>query len=317
MNTPTRPAKRPLKKAPVTRPTETELTPPTKPKAVKKITASNNHFDEFQSVQSKHGTFIMLYSEPGMGKTTLAAQFEKPIFVCTSGEQGIYLYVTRKVVDPTIQIITLEPLYAHDEIPPGTGHPGYNKLMKILQTFRDEAHDLKTLVLDSASGMQDLCYQHCASKLFGGDIDGKDFNSYFAGYSKAAESFWSSEIMATLLEIVAKGLNVVILAHATYKPVDNPVGPDFNQFRPELDKNIWRYTKKDLHGVFFMGQEVQVAVDTKTKKKTALGERRFIGLTPSTYYVAKSWCTPEGETQVECGSSAAETWAALKPILGI
>ena len=109
----------------------------------------------------------------------------------------------------------------------------------------------------------------------------------------------------------------MLLAHSTYKDVDNPVGPNFKQFIPELDKNIWKYTKKDLHGVFFMGQEMQVVVDTKTKKKQAMGDRRFIGLTPSTYYVAKSWCTPEGVTEIDCGESAAETWTNLKSNIGL
>lgn len=301
----TSPPPRPIKRAPV---------PPT---ARPSITASSQSiFEDLIDAKPQHGRFLMLYSPPGMGKTTLAAQFPAPVFITTSGEQGIYLYKERNLVHSDIPIIQLEPLAPHDEIPAG-GHPGYLRCMTAMQRFRDGNHDRQTLVIDSTSGLQDICYQHCASMLFDGDMDSKDFTAYYAGYTKAAEAFWSSELLSTMLEIVAKGYNVVLIAHSTYKPVNNPNGPDYDQYRPELDKNIWKYTSKDLHGVFFLGQEIMVSIDQKTKKKSTVGDRRFIGLSPTTYYTAKSWCTPEGMTEIDCGESAKETWSKLKEALGM
>ena len=84
-----------------------------------------------------------------------------------------------------------------------------------------------------------------------------------------------------------------------------------------VDALTVEYTKKDLHGVFFLGQEVQVSIDSKTKKKSAIGDRRFIGLAPSPYYVAKSWCTPDGTSEIDCGANAQETWQNLKAVLGM
>jgi hypothetical protein len=60
-----------------------------------------------------------------------------------------------------------------------------------------------------------------------------------------------------------------------------------------------------------------VSIDQKTKKKNTVGDRRFIGLSPTTYYTAKSWCTPEGVTEIDCGESAKETWSKLKEALGM
>jgi hypothetical protein len=303
MNTPTRPV--PAKRA---------SSPPTRPTVV---ASSQNIFEDLIDDKPKHGRFLMLYSPPGMGKTTLAAQFPKPMFITTSGEQGIYLYKERKLVPSDIPIVQLEPLFAHEDIPAASGHPGYNRCMSAMTRFRDGQHDRETLVIDSTSGLQDICYQHCASVLFDGDMDSKDFTAYYAGYTKAAEAFWSSKLLATMLEIVAKGYNVVLIAHSTFKPVNNPNGPDYDQYRPELDKNIWKYTSKDLHGVFFLGQEIMVSIDQKTKKKNTVGDRRFIGLSPTTYYTAKSWCTPEGMNEIDCGESAKETWSKLKEALGM
>lgn len=308
-STPPRPAKR----APVPTGTIAKTTLQKRPT----IVASDNPFDDMIEERPKHGRFLMLYGPPGLGKTTLAAQFPKPMFITTSGEQGIYLYKERGMVSKDMPIVQLDPLFAHGDIPTSGGHPGYLRCKLALERFRDKTHNFETAVIDSASGLQDLCYQHCASMLFGGDMDSKEFTAYYAGYSKAAEAFWSSEILAIILEIVAKGKNVILIAHSTFKTINNANGPDYEQFRPELDKGFLKYVSKDLHGMFFMGNEVMVTIDQKTKKKNAVGDRRFIGMAPMTYYMAKSWCTPDDVTEIDCGSSAAETYAKLAAVLGM
>jgi DNA polymerase III delta prime subunit len=313
MTVPTRPTKR--APAPPQRPAPT--TKPPAAKALPSHSASRNPFEDMIEDRPAHGRFLMLYGPPGMGKTTLAAKFPKCAFITTSGEQGIYLYKEKGLVSKDMPIVQLDPLFPHDQIPAGTGHPGYQRCLLALERFRDKDHDFKTMVIDSVSGLQDLCYQHCASTLYSGDMDSKEFTAYFAGYTKAAEAFWSSEILKTILEIVAKGLNVVLLAHSTFKPVQNANGPDYDQYRPELDKGFLKYVSKDLHGMFFMGQEIMVSIDQKTKKKTTMGDRRFIGMAPTTYYLAKSWCTPEGVTEIDCGDSADATYKKLAEVLGM
>jgi len=299
-----------------TPPIKRRPTPPqSTTKAMPTLTASTGSFDDLIDTRTSQGKFLMIYGEPGEGKTSLSAQFPNPLFITTSGEQGIFLLKQRKVVDTTIPIIVLDELFPHDQIPDGTGHPGWIKCLETLTRFRDNSHGLKTLVVDSTSGLQDLCFQHCASVQYSGDMDGDQFNGFSRGYTKAAESYWSSEFLPLCLAIVAKGLNVVLVAHSTYRQVENPSGPDYNRFQPALGKQIWDFTKKDLHGLFYLGREVMVSVDAKTKKKNTVGDRRFIGVSPSTYYVAKTWCTPNDEMEV--GNSAAETWKNLRVALGM
>lgn len=297
------------------------LRPPMRPKAVGSpvkpvVNAGQNPFADLTADIGKHGRFLMIYSEAGEGKTTLAANFPDPLFIVTSGEQGIQLYRQQGLIPKTVPVIPLDPLFEQNLIPSG-GHPGWLKLIDAMERFSDQSHDRKTLVIDSTSGLQDLCFQHCASMLFDGQMNSKDFVDFYRGYTKAAEAFWAGKFLPLCLEIVAKGFNVVLIAHSTVKPVANPVGPDFDQYRPALYGKVFEYTKKDLHGLFFLGREIRVAIDAKTKKKSATGDRRFIGLSPSTYYVAKTWCTPQGLTEIECGETAKETYAALAPALGM
>lgn len=291
--------------------------PTAKPAVQPSIKAGSNPFADLMEESSNHGRFLMIYSEAGEGKTTLAAQFPSPMFVTTSGEQGIQLYRQQGLVPKSVPVIPLAPLFDHQNIPSGSGHPGWLKLVETLERFKDADHAYQTLVIDSTSGLQDLCFQHGASVLFDGDMTGKDYSDFYRGYSKSAENFWAGEFLPLCLAIVAAGKNVVLIAHSTFKTVSNPVGPDFDQFRPALMKSIFEYTKKDLHGIYFLGREIRVTIDSKTKKKSATGDRRFIGLSPNPYYVAKSWVTPQGVNEIECGENARETWAVLKEAIGL
>lgn len=276
---------------------------------------ANSAFDDLVEDLPQHGKFLMLYSEAGMGKTTLAACFPSPVFITTAGEQGIHLYKQRGLVDKKIPVIGLDPPQANEDIVAGQGSPGWNKLLTALERFASGNHDKKTLIIDSVSGLQDLCFQHCASMLFGGDMNDKEFTSFFKGYAKAAEQYWGPQFLRQCLEIVKKGYNVILIAHSAPKEVENPTGPNYTRYEPSLSKPIWSLTKKDLHGVYFMGQEVLVAVDAKTKSKKTQSMRRFIGCSPSTYYIAKSWCTTEGTVEIDCGDTAQETFTKLQEVL--
>ena len=281
------------------------------------VTAGANPFEDLIDDTVKHGKFLMIYSEAGEGKTTLAAQFPSPMFIVTSGEQGVYLYRQQGKIPQSVPVVQLDPLLPHGQIPAGTGHPGWLKCIATMERFRDADHDRKTLIIDSTSGLQDLCFQHGASMLFDGDMDGKEFTDFYRGYTKSAEAFWSGVFLPLCLEIVAKGYNVILIAHSSFKTQANPTGPDYDQLRPNLYSRIFDYTKKDLHGIFLLGREIAVTIDQKTKAKKTMGDRRFIGLSPSPYYVAKTWCTPEGMTEIDCGDSPSATWSRLKEALGM
>lgn len=310
MNTPTKPRPRPPGAAPAA------ATKPANRPAMA-IPKASSVFDDLLEEVPDHGKFLMLYSEAGMGKTTLAGCFPDPIFITTAGEQGIHIYKQKGIADKKMPVISLPALQPDEEIPVEDGSPGWLKLIDAMKRFLEGQHTKKTLIIDSVSGLQDLCFQHCASKLFGGRMNSKDYTDFYRGYTKAAEQFWSGEFLPLCLAIVKKGYNVVLIAHSTSKEVDNPTGPNYMRYEPALNKQIWERTKKDLHGCYFLGQQILVAVDNKARTKKAQAERRFIGLTPSTYYIAKSWCTTEGVTEIDCGETAAETYTKLAEVLSM
>jgi DNA polymerase III delta prime subunit len=278
--------------------------------------AGSNPFGDLVSPYSQHGLFIMLYGPPGEGKTTVAAQMDKPLFVATAGEQGIHIHKKHKRVDPTIPVIDLPQLFDADCIPANSGHPGWEKAIEVLDRFGSTKHDRKTLVFDSVSGLEQISYQHCASRLFDGKITDPEFTSFARGATMAANVYWQTEFLPRCLELAAKGFNVVLIAHSSFKNTRNPIGPDFDKYRPELGKTVFEVLNKSLQGLFYLGRDVSVMVNQATKKKIVTSDRRFIGLMPSTYYEAKSWLSSSSEGEVECGDTAAETWANLRVVIG-
>jgi AAA domain len=322
MTTKQPPPRSPAKKAPVPsgRMLSVQIGNERPAMAAKVVKSGTDPFADLVGDEEHFGRFLMFYSEAGMGKTTLASQFEKPMFITTSGEHGAAIYKERGLIPRETTIVPLEDVYEQDSIPDGDGHPGWDKCLKTMDRFLNANHGRKTLIIDSVSGLQELCFQHCASKLYKGDMSSKakdGYLSFYGGYIKAAEAYWDAQFLSLCLKIVRKGYNVILLAHSVYRQVDNPVGPDFQQYEPQLFSRIWSFTKKKLHGVYFMGQMVNVTIDEKTKKKKTLGDRRFIGISPSTYYIAKSWVTPTGESEIDCGENAAETYKNLCAVLGM
>jgi hypothetical protein len=307
--------KLPLKKKPVTgsapAKAATKKSSPAKPAVVKAMDNPFNTTTDF----IEPGIFILPYGPPGEGKTTVFAHAPAPLFVHTSDEQGIKQALAKGVVPADVKnwLVELEPLFNTGTAPDKVGHPGWIKLMSTMALFEEGNHDRRTLVIDSTSGLQGICHQHCASKLFKGDMtDPAGFMNYYAGYIKAAEQFWKQEFMVACSRIVAKGYNIILLAHSTLQNEPNPAGADFQIFAPDLDKRIWNETKKSVQGVLFMGRCQSLKKDEKRKTKVS-AEHRFIGVARETWYEAKNWFNLD--EPIDVGSTAKETWDNLNKVL--
>jgi hypothetical protein len=277
-----------------------------------------NPFSDSSTEIKKEGKFILIYSPPGEGKTTLAAQFPDPLFIITHGETGIHSAKRKGVAAKSIPVIELEPLYSQTEIPIGKGHVGWDKCISNVEQFAKGKHDRRTLVIDTTSGLESLCFQHCASLQFDGDMQSRAqdcWNHYAAGPRKAAESYWNGELLTHCINAVGNGLNVVMLGHSALRLQANPNGPDYNVFSPELQKQVFLYTNKVLHHLWFMGRYQEFTTEKGTRKRTVTSSERFIGVQTETWYTAKNW--DNIQEPIICGDSAAKTFAAINSVIPI
>jgi len=296
----------------------------TKRRVVKKAKKPvlSNPFNTLPADSIAPGKFVLIYGEPGCYKTTTAAQAPHCLFVSTHDEKGILEAVQAKVVPPTLKdsIIVLPELAEPDNIPSSGGHPAWNELMNTLDIFAGDDHDYRTLVLDTASGLQSVCHQHCASVLFKGDMnDPKGFMNYQTGYLKSAEQFWNGEFLARCNRITSAGKNIILICHSSRMKIPNYEGSDFDCYAPSLRKganseNIYEYTMRTVSAVLFFGKH-SVVTSNEQKKKRISSEINFIGVSDEGWYKAKNWYNLNSE--IDVGSSAKETWANLSKVLPI
>ncbi len=279
------------------------------------------------AVEPDLGTFMLVYSPPGYGKTTLAAEFPKPVFFTTHDEQGIRVLQKAKVIDPAIPVVMLEALWTGTKYQKYVDHPAWVRLMAGLDDLINTGgievggkhfNDRRTIVVDTISALQSVCWQECISIEYQGDgSSGSEFYSFQKGYEIAAVRYWQEEFLNRCLALVEKGFNVVLLCHATATTVPNPTGPDYQEWRPTLQSakaasNILALTTRCVHNILFLynSQEFGKADESKKKSRTVVKQfHRMVGCTTSTWFMAKNWLGLQED--IPAGDSPAQTFAAI------
>ena len=154
----------------------------------------------------------VIYGSEGIGKSTLASQMPEPLFIDIEGGTA-QLDVMRIDTPTSWPMLTSEVDYIRD-------HP-----------------DLcKTLVIDTADRAQALCE---AALLLETGVDSieKVGGGYGKGYSMLLEKF-RKDLLYRLDEVIARGINVVLLAHAVMRKQESPDDPPFDRWELNLSKKL-------------------------------------------------------------------------------
>lgn len=190
---------------------------------------------------------ILLYGTEGIGKSTWAAGSPTPLIVQIRGER-LPVSVAHK---PRVAIETLEDLFA------------------LITEFRRETHEYQTLVIDSASGLEQIIYD--AVKIEG-KVDA--IEEYGGGYGKGftrGQEFLSRVLSQLELLQREKSIHIIILGHAVMKLFKNPEGDDY-------DRYILRCNDKFAGLLIQWPDEVLFAkYDVITRKVSAKAKAKPIG----------------------------------------
>lgn len=147
---------------------------------------------------------ICIYGGHGIGKSTLASQFPKPIFIST--EDGL------DALD-----VTSFPKAAH-----------VNDVVASIKTLIKEDHDFKTVVIDSVDWLvEPLIVSNVEST-----HEAKDL-AYGKGQMMIAEEF--REILEGLDVLrIKRNMNVVLIAHAAVVRFEDPRTEPYDRYQPKL-----------------------------------------------------------------------------------
>jgi GTPase SAR1 family protein len=189
---------------------------------------------------------IVIYGPEGIGKTTFASKFPEPLFIDTEGSTK-HIDVSRFPAPSSWQMLLSEV----DEV---INDPGL----------------CKTLVIDTADWAEVMCIRHvCESK----HVAGIEDINYGKGYVYVKEEF--GRLLNKLSDLTAKGVNVVVTAHAMMRKFEQPdeMGA-YDRWELKLNKQTAPLLKEWPDALLFANYRTHVVEVNGTKK--AQGGKRVM-----------------------------------------
>lgn len=204
---------------------------------------------------------VVIYGPEGIGKSTLAAHFPRPVFIDTEGS-------TR-----------------HMEVSRTPKPSSWTMLKEQVQYFRNNLDLCSTLVIDTADWAEQLCIESiCADK----KLTGIEDMGYGKGYVYLAEEY--GRLLNLLEEVVGNGVHVVLNAHAAMRKFEQPdeMGA-YDRWELKLQKKTAALVKEWADLLLFASYKtISVATDEKGKKFKAQGGRRVMYTTHHPCWDAKN-----------------------------
>ncbi len=207
---------------------------------------------------------VGIYGQPGIGKTTLAAEFPNPVFVDV--EDGSNQLPVARLPRPT----------------------SWEMLLDEVREVRDGNVPCSSLVIDTADAAENLCIRHVCSEH---NWAGLESPGYGKGYTYAAEEF--GKLLDLLGEVVDGGRNVVVVAHAMARKFERPDEEGaYDRYEPKLSKKVAPMYKEWCDMLLFCDYKTYVETesnkDGKITKAKAKGGKRIIRTTHHPCWDAKN-----------------------------
>jgi len=202
----------------------------------------------------------VIYGCEGVGKSTFASKFPKPIFVDLEGGTA-HLDIQRVAELETWEdfLSTINELIAD--------HSGF-----------------QTLVVDTADWAERLCVESLCKKYKKTGLE--DFG-YGKGYQYLAEEF--ARMLGKLTALQNSGMHVVVLAHSTIKKLELPEeSGSYDHYELKCSKGVSPLLKEWADGLLFANYRTTVVSDPNGKGKAVGGKERVLYTEHTTFCDAKN-----------------------------
>lgn len=196
-----------------------------------------------------------ILGDAGMGKTSLAATFPKPIFI--RAEDGLQA-IPEDVRPDAFPVIS-----------------SAKELWEQLTALVNEEHDYKTLVIDSVTALERLFVQDVIES---DPKKPKSINQANGGYGAGlqAVAVMHQRVRKAAGLLVDKGMHVVFIAHADTETIELPDSDPYTRYSLRLSKkSVAPYTDDvDLCG--FIKLQTFTMGDGERKKAISDGSRLLV-----------------------------------------
>lgn len=206
---------------------------------------------------SQRADRILLMGTEGVGKTSWAAGAPSPVFLCAEDGIPSSLASVPRLPEPE----SVEDVHA------------------AIRALTDEPHDFKTFVIDTLDWLEPIVWRDVARKNNwrnkAGELD-IEAPGYGKGYIAANEEW--RRILAGLDGLrKARGMEIILLAHASIKVFQNPNGPDYARYECKLNKGaaalVKEWTDTNLFAVY---EALSTEKDIEKKGKMVSTGQRIV-----------------------------------------
>lgn len=208
---------------------------------------------------------VVIYGPEGVGKSSLANNFPKPLFIDTEGS--------------TTELDT-------DRLPRPSS---WQMLKQQIEWYKGQIGQYETLIIDTIDWAEALCNQQVCSSH---NVTGIEDIGYGKGYIYSTEEF--GRLLNILSDVIDMGSNVVLVAHSQIVKFEQPdeMGA-YDRYQLKLGKGTGSRTaaivKEWADMVLFINYKTHsVAVDDQSRRHKAQGGTRTMFTTHHPAWDAKN-----------------------------
>lgn len=197
---------------------------------------------------------ITIAGDAGLGKTSLAASFEKPVFIRT--EDG-----TRSIEG---QDVKLFPVAERVE-----------DVLEQIKTLATQEHNFKTLVIDSISALGVMIDNEIVT---GDPKKPASINQALGGYGAgvSASAYVHGKVRKWCGELSKeRGMTIVFISHADHELIEEPDAAPYTRYTLRMHKKaVIHYSDNvDLIGFIKLKKYIKGEEGEKNKKAISTGDR--------------------------------------------
>ena len=195
---------------------------------------------------------VIIYGTEGVGKTTLASKFPKPLFI--DAENGSGALNVARYPYPT----------------------SWQMLMSEVQEFLNNSQGYKTLVIDSIDWAEAKAIEMICA---GMKVNGIEDIGWSKGYTYLNEEM--GRLLNLLTEVINRGVNVVLIAHMVIRTITKPEETgSYDRYELKLKQakngNNCQLVKEWADLILFCNYREFLVADKTTGKKKATGGKERI-----------------------------------------
>ncbi len=192
---------------------------------------------------------LVAYGSEGIGKSTFASNFPDPLFIDIEGGTK-QLDVARFP----------QPQTWHD-------------LLEEIDAVIEEPEVCRTLVIDTIDRAETLLI---GALLAESNVD--SIEKYGGGYGKgytALQERFQKDFLNRLDRLIAKGVNVTLLAHAQMRKLESPEDPPYDRWELKVSKKVAPIVKEWSDILLFMNYDVMTVEENGKTKARGKAKRKM------------------------------------------